>query len=237
MKVSSSTAVLIIVLVGVGAFGVKTILHRKAVSNSRKEFTEADILSKQGKMPEALAAMRKAVDDDPTFIDAREGLADMLINDNKMNDAVAVLDQGAIDDPMNKSKYYYDISEDYKLNKDYDKAVEYVKKSIAAKPGDAQASKTLPFLLESAKRYDEAQTEWLNFEKQYPQDTSGPRAIKRLERLRAAQTAGAAAPAPKAGASITKAGDAPTKTEAPAVNSTKPGDPTTKDSTPAAAKK
>lgn len=194
MKVSTSTVVLIIVLVGVGGFGVKTILHRKAVANSRKEFAESDSLSKQGKMPEAIEAMRKSVEDDPQYTDARESLADMLVSENKLSEGVAVLEAGPDADPANKSRYYYDISEDYKLNKEYDKAIDYVKKSIEAKPGDAQASKTLPFLLESAKRYDEAEQEWLKFEKAFPADQSGPRAIKRLARLKAAKQAGTTPP-------------------------------------------
>ncbi len=218
MKVSSSSAVLAIVLVGVGAFGIKTVLHRRAVSNSRKEFAESDNFSKQGKIPEAIVAMRKSVQDDPQYIDARETLADMLVTNNKLEEAVSVLNEGTDADPANKSRYYYDISEDYKLNKEYDKAIDYVKKSIEAKPGDAQASKTLPFLLESAKRYDEAEQEWLKFEKSYPTDMSAKRGISRIQRLKnppkettqppAAKTI---TPTSKAGGAVTKPEGAPTK--------------------------
>ena len=106
--------------------------------NSETDTARADVLSHLGKHNESLKIYSKAVEEDPTDIEALFGKADELSELKKPMDALKVIDEALkIDDDdtdllLQKSIVLLET-------KDYDTALEYIEKAITIEPSDEYA--------------------------------------------------------------------------------------------------
>ena len=60
--------------------------HTRAVNH----FMQADTLQREGRLEEAIAEMRLALDEQPRYFEARRGLSDMYLSDGRVAQGVQV---------------------------------------------------------------------------------------------------------------------------------------------------
>lgn len=166
----------------------RTVRQTQSRKSAEHHFAESDRLQKAGQLPEAIQEMKLAIADDPKYYEARQGLADMYESEQHDSEAATVLEEGIQAAPTDELKYAAALSDIYKMRGDYDHALTYLRRSIQLAPDSLTLQKSLPMLLESAHRWDDARQAWLDLKTKFPNDTSADRGLRRIERLRAANT-------------------------------------------------
>lgn len=184
MKPRATTLILCgILLIGGGVLGYSIHIRRMKAS-AAEHFVEADRLQRMGNLPDAIQRMKLAVESDPAYLEARQGLSDLYELNHQVRESIEVLDEGIRRDPANEGKYCLLLCDLYDRQKQYDKAVEHLKRGLSKEPPNMAAERKLPLLYESARKWEDAIQAWKEFERKFPEESSSRRGLARIERNR-----------------------------------------------------
>ncbi|HZT42984.1 MAG TPA: tetratricopeptide repeat protein [Chthonomonadaceae bacterium] len=190
MKTRTSALALVSVGLLGGALLVRFHHDSDPLKRAMAHFEAADELQETGHSREAIEEMKQAVAIYPQFSGARLGLADLYEESNHPADALATLEEGLrVGDPRDKSFYDTHLADLYREQKDYARALQYMRQALA-EPSDRMTNRKelqreYAELLENVRIWDEAEQAWKDYLKSYPNDSSGLRGLRRIQHERA----------------------------------------------------
>ncbi|HZO88233.1 MAG TPA: tetratricopeptide repeat protein [Chthonomonadaceae bacterium] len=148
-------------------------------------FDEANRLTREGDWPGAGEEFRQAIEAEPGFFEAREGLSYLYQNMQRLPEAITVLKEGMQLMPADRARYCSALSDLYAIEKDYAQAIAWMRQSLQAAPDNRWGRQELAMLCERARQWKEAEAAWNEFLARYPGDGMGVRGLVRARREQA----------------------------------------------------
>ncbi len=174
-------AVLGVVVVGAALWMRETGAFRSAKARADEQFALSERAHHEGDFESAMKHMQKAVELDPQFVQAREGLAAMYEQHRGMDAAIAELERGIQEDPNNEGRYCYRIAEIYFINRQWEPALKWLKRADELDPEDLHIQRMIGFCLERQGRWREAEAHWTRL---LAKDSNNPDVQRALARVR-----------------------------------------------------
>ncbi len=154
---------------------------RSARARADSEFALSERAHHEGDFEGAMRHMQNAVKYDPHFVEAREGLAAMYEQHRGLDAAIAEYKRGIQEDPQNEARYCYRIAEVYFVNRQWESALDWLRRSEKLQPGDFHVQRMMGFCLERLGRWEEAEQHWKQV---LTKNANSPDVQRSLERVR-----------------------------------------------------
>ena len=183
----TSRRVLLIALLGAvligGAWWLRDAgLLRSAKARANDEFALSERAHHEGDLEGAMRHMQNAVKLDPHFVEAREGLAAMYEQHQGLDAAIAEYERGIKEDPQNEARYCHRIAEVYFVNRRWEPALKWLRRSDELRPGDFHVQRMIGFCLERLGRWQEAEQHWSMMLAENANNTDVKRGLERVRR-------------------------------------------------------
>jgi tetratricopeptide (TPR) repeat protein len=114
-----------------------------------------ELAALQGRMPEAIAEVEKALARDPGKKQLQVLRANLLVRSNRIDEAVGVYQNLSNADPKN-ADLWVRLGQSFRLKGDLNAALEAFKRASQASPGDANALLQIALLMENTGKRDQA---------------------------------------------------------------------------------
>lgn len=153
-----------------------------AKARANDEFALSERAHHEGDFEGAMRHMQNAVKLDPHFIEAREGLAAMYEQHRGVDAAIAEYERGIKEDPQNEPRYCYRIAEVYFVNRQWEPALKWLRRSDGLQPGDFHVQRMIGFCLERLVRWQEAEQHWSQMLAKNANNADVRRGLERVRR-------------------------------------------------------
>lgn len=114
-----------------------------------------ELAALQGRMPEAIAEVEKALARDPSKKQLQVLRANLLVRSNRIDEAIGVYQNLSNGDPKN-ADLWVRLGQSYRLKGDLNAALEAFKRASQAAPGDTNALLQIGLLMENTGKRDQA---------------------------------------------------------------------------------
>ncbi len=131
-------------------------LYKEFPKDHRGLVGVTETMVKQGRVPDALAEMKKASDSEPDRRDLKLYLANLNVVGEKYEDAIQIY-QGLLDKSPKEAGLLYRQGETYRRKGDLNTAIDKLRLSSQAAPNDPQPLIALALILDGTGRTDQAQ--------------------------------------------------------------------------------
>jgi tetratricopeptide (TPR) repeat protein len=176
-------AVVGLITVG-GAFWLReagVLQSRQARAN--EEFILSERAHHAGQHESAIRHLQNAVKMDPQFVEAREGLAAMYEQFRGLDAAVAEYQRAIQEDPKNEARYCYRVAQIYFVRREWDAALQWLRRAEKLQPDDFHVQRMIGFCLERQGKWREAERHWSALlQKKNSNDADVQRALQRVRR-------------------------------------------------------
>jgi tetratricopeptide (TPR) repeat protein len=160
----------------------QTGMLRSAQSRANEEFALSERAHHEGDHEAAIRHMQNAVKLDPHFVEAREGLAALYEQFRGVDTAIAEYERAIKEDPQNEARYCYRIAQIYFVNRQWEPALQWLRRSDKMAPGDFHVQRMIGFCLERQGKWKEAEQHWSAVLRQKGNDPNVQRALDRVRR-------------------------------------------------------
>lgn len=154
---------------------------RSARARADSEFALSERAHHEGDFEGAMRHMQNAVKYDPHFVEAREGLAAIYEQHKGMDAAIAEYKRGIEEDPQNEARYCYRIAQIYFLYRQWENALEWLRRSDRLQPDDFHVQRMIGFCLERLGKWEEAEQHWKQV---LAKNANNPDVQRSLDRVR-----------------------------------------------------
>ncbi len=182
MRRTLALVVLGVVVIG-GVFALREAgMFRSAQSRANEEFALSERAHHDGDFEAATRHMENAVKLDPHFVEAREGLAALYEQLKGAEAAIAEYQRGIAEDPQNTARYCYQIAQTYFGNRQWEPALEWLRRAESLEPDDFHVQRMIGFCLERQGKWREAEEHWSNLLQKNANDANIRRSLERVRR-------------------------------------------------------
>ncbi len=155
---------------------------RSAPARADEEFALSDKAYHESDFEAATRHMENAVKLDPHFVEAREGLAALYEQLKGREAAIAEYQRAIQEDPQNEARYCYRIAQMYFLERQWQPALEWLRRADRLKPDDFHVQRMIGFCLERQGKWQEAEQHWSNLLRKNANDVNVRRGLERVRR-------------------------------------------------------
>lgn len=157
--------VLVLAFIGVAIIGAtlwmrEAGLLRGARARANQEFALSERAHHEGDFEAAMRHMENAVRLDPHFVEAREGLAAMYEQHKGIEAAIAEYQRGIQEDSQNEARYCQRVAEIYFVNRQWEPALQWLRRADSLSRNDLQVQRMIGFCLERQGKWKEAEQHW-----------------------------------------------------------------------------
>ncbi len=160
----------------------QTGMLRSAQSRANEEFALSERAHHEGDHETAIRHLQNAVKLDPHFVEAREGLAAMYEQFRGLDAAIAEYERAIKEDPQNEARYCYRIAQIYFVHRQWEPALQWLRRSAKLAPDDFHVQRMIGFCLERQGKWKEAEQHWEAVLRQNGNDPNVQRALARVRR-------------------------------------------------------
>jgi len=175
-------AILGVVLIAGALILRQTGMLRSAQSRANEEFALSERAHHEGDHETAIRHLQNAVKLDPHFVEAREGLAAMYEQFRGLDAAIAEYERAIKEDPQNEARYCYRIAQIYFVHRQWEPALQWLRRSAKLAPDDFHVQRMIGFCLERQGKWKEAEQHWEAVLRQNGNDPNVQRALARVRR-------------------------------------------------------
>jgi len=163
-----------------GVLWWRVLLPRNKRMSATDHFYRSEEFAHRGQWREATRELRLALQDDPTFFEARDGLASIYSVNDQPEEAVKVYEAGIRLSPED-ARLHYLLGHLFFDRGRYDDAIRKLQECLRLAPKDRHYAYLLGMSYERAGRLEEAREHWRSAAQKHPGDPIIRRGFQRVE--------------------------------------------------------
>lgn len=165
----------------VGALWWRLMVPRNRKVAATNHFHRSEQFAHQGRWNEAEHELLLALENDPRYFEARDGLAALYAANGRLSDAIQTYEAGIRTTP-DDAQLRYKLAHLFYENRRYVEAIQAMQEGLRLAPNDRHYAYMLGMSYERAGQWEQARAHWKEAARLHPHDPIIRRGLHRVER-------------------------------------------------------